>query len=139
MFFKVVIFIITAVFFYALGDDNGTKYTSDIISKKIEECKDLEDLKIQLKMKGAKWSTINYNEKCKELIESEYCTGCNKLEDINFVGDDNCSYIKEIENYRKWRIDYGRNSRKDSRNNAWNRKYRLFKLYQKEGKPKKNK
>ena len=33
-------------------------------------------------------------EPCKSAIEKGYCTGCNKLELLNFVADKNCKYSK---------------------------------------------
>lgn len=46
--FKIILFIITALFFYTLGNDNGINYTSNKIAKKIEESKSLEELKTKL-------------------------------------------------------------------------------------------
>lgn len=46
--FKIILFIITALFFYTLGNDNGIKYTARKIAEKIEESKSLEDLKTRL-------------------------------------------------------------------------------------------
>lgn len=46
--FKIILFIITALFFYTLGNDNGINYTSRKIAEKIEESKSLDDLKTRL-------------------------------------------------------------------------------------------
>ena len=46
--FKIILFIITALFFYAVGNDNGIKYTSTKIAEKIKESKSLEELKTRL-------------------------------------------------------------------------------------------
>lgn len=46
--------------------------------------------------------------KCKEYIEQGLCLGCERLAYFDFTGDDNCSVIKEREEYeekaRNWRI-----------------------------------
>lgn len=46
--FKIILFIITALFFYTLGNDNGINYTARKIAEKIEESKSLDDLKTKL-------------------------------------------------------------------------------------------
>lgn len=33
-------------------------------------------------------------EPCKSAIVKGYCTGCNRLENLDFVGDPNCKYSK---------------------------------------------
>lgn len=46
--FKIILFIITALFFYTLGNDNGINYTAKKVAEKIEESKSLDDLKTRL-------------------------------------------------------------------------------------------
>ena len=46
--FKIIVFIITALFFYTLGNDNGINYTARKVAEKIEESKSLDELKTRL-------------------------------------------------------------------------------------------
>lgn len=39
--------------------------------------------------------------KCQEFIEKEYCLGCARLENPDFIGDDKCPYIEQMEIYLK--------------------------------------
>ena len=43
--------------------------------------------------------------KCKEYLEKGLCLGCERLAMPEFIGDDNCKYIKEREAYENWRIN----------------------------------
>ena len=45
---EIILFIITALFFYTLGNDNGINYTARKIAEKIEESKSLDELKTRL-------------------------------------------------------------------------------------------
>lgn len=37
---------------------------------------------------------------CKELLEKGLCLGCNKLENLDFKGDDKCVYVRNIKDTR---------------------------------------
>ena len=48
--------------------------------------------------------------KCAEYIHKGWCTGCNKLEDINFIGNDQCEWILHCENIlKKFKKDLTKN------------------------------
>lgn len=60
MIFKIALFIITAIFFYNLGNDNGIKDTSKKIAEKINQSNSISDLKIKLNI-----SELGGNENAK--------------------------------------------------------------------------
>ncbi len=43
---------------------------------------------------------LKLNGICGKAIQNEWCLGCQKLEDYNFIGVDNCEYINIEEKQR---------------------------------------
>lgn len=37
---------------------------------------------------------------CKEMLEKGLCLGCNRLENFEFEGDENCEYVRSVKNTR---------------------------------------